>query len=234
MRILAENDWLFCHDPDEMLRYLRGEKLKPSPRKLRLLAVAACRGFDTLLDTASRQALDVAERHADGQATDEELAAVHERFLVPNWPRPPRGLSLQQRLDREWQHQQTTAKHMWTTIEGATRPGKAETAKIFFAVSILHGAGPYPLGVDPAAVAALIRDVFGNPFRPARVDFVSGATVANLAESIYTDRFFDRLPILADALEDAGCTNADMLEHCRGPGLHARGCWVVDLLLGKQ
>ena len=60
------------------------------------------------------------------------------------------------------------------------------------------------------------------------------ATVTSLAQAIYDERAFDRLPILADALEDAGCTNADVLEHCRQTGIHARGCWVVDLLLGKE
>ena len=58
--------------------------------------------------------------------------------------------------------------------------------------------------------------------------------VLGLAQAIYDERAFDRLPILADALEDAGCTDAAILEHCRGPGPHVRGCWVVDLLLGKQ
>jgi hypothetical protein len=60
------------------------------------------------------------------------------------------------------------------------------------------------------------------------------STVTELAQAIYTDRAFDRLPILADALEEAGCTDAAILEHCRGPGPHVRGCWVVDLLLGKE
>jgi hypothetical protein len=55
-----------------------------------------------------------------------------------------------------------------------------------------------------------------------------------LAQAIYEDRAFDRLPVLADALEDAGCTNSDLLGHLRGPGPHARGCWVLDLLLGKE
>lgn len=59
------------------------------------------------------------------------------------------------------------------------------------------------------------------------------STVLRLAEAIYADRAFDRLPILADALEDVGCDNADLLAHCRRPGPHARGCWVVDLILGK-
>jgi len=85
--------------------------------------------------------------------------------------------------------------------------------------------------------AALIHDIFGNPFRPVAVETSwlawNAGTVVKLAQAIYDDRAFDRLPILADALEDAGCTNADILEHCRGGGEHVRGCWVVDLLLGK-
>ena len=55
-----------------------------------------------------------------------------------------------------------------------------------------------------------------------------------IAQAIYDKRAFDRMPILADALEDAGCDNADILAHCRGPNEHVRGCWVVDLILGKQ
>ena len=61
----------------------------------------------------------------------------------------------------------------------------------------------------------------------------NGGTIHHLAQAIYDERAFDRLPILADALEDAGCTDAAILDHCRQPGEHVRGCWVVDLLLGK-
>jgi len=87
----------------------------------------------------------------------------------------------------------------------------------------------------PARIFDLFHDVFGNPFRPATVDPTwRTATVTSLAQAIYTERAFDRLPILADALEDAGCTDADILNHCRQPGEHARGCWVVDLVLGKE
>jgi len=88
---------------------------------------------------------------------------------------------------------------------------------------------------DEAAQAALLREIVGNPFLPVPLDPAwLTSTVQNLAAAIYTDRAFDRLPILADALEDAGCTNADVLGHCRGPGPHVLGCWVVDLLLGKE
>jgi hypothetical protein len=85
------------------------------------------------------------------------------------------------------------------------------------------------------AVCDLIRDIFGNPFRPVTADpSWLTSTVAALARGIYADRAFDRLPILADALQDAGCDHADILDHCRGHGPHVRGCWVVDLLLGKE
>jgi hypothetical protein len=80
-----------------------------------------------------------------------------------------------------------------------------------------------------------IRDIFGNPFRPVAVDpSWRTSTVVALAEGIYAERAFDRLPILADALQDAGCDHPDMLNHCRSDGPHVRGCWVVDLVLGKQ
>jgi hypothetical protein len=88
---------------------------------------------------------------------------------------------------------------------------------------------------DGRWMTAIQRDIFGNPFRPVAADpSWLTSTVLALARGIYADRAFDRLPILADALQDAGCDNEDVLDHCRGPGPHARGCWVVDLLLGKS
>ena len=86
--------------------------------------------------------------------------------------------------------------------------------------------------------AICLRDIFGNPFRPAPLDPTwlrwNEDTIPRLAQAIYDERRFQDLPILADALEEAGCTSGDILEHCRGPGPHVSGCWVVDLLLGKQ
>jgi hypothetical protein len=81
----------------------------------------------------------------------------------------------------------------------------------------------------------IIRDIFGNPFRPTAADpYWITSTAAALARSVYAERAFDRLPILADALEDAGCDQSDVLAHCRGDGPHARGCWAVDLILGRD
>ncbi len=84
-------------------------------------------------------------------------------------------------------------------------------------------------------LATLLRDIFGNPFRPVTLDpSWLTSTVTALAEGIYANRTFDRLPILADALMDAGCDNADILAHCRSEGPHVRGWWPVDLLLGME
>lgn len=92
----------------------------------------------------------------------------------------------------------------------------------------------YMLARGTHAYCTIIRDIFGNPFRP--VAFESAwltETVLGLARGIYEDRAFERLSILADALQEAGCENEDILNHCREPGEHVRGCWVIDLVLGK-
>ena len=81
---------------------------------------------------------------------------------------------------------------------------------------------------------ALFHDILGNPFRPVRIDRSSlPEEVILLGRTIYIEQLFNRLPQLAEALEQAGYTNKEVLGHCRGPGPHVRGCWVVDLLLGK-
>jgi hypothetical protein len=82
---------------------------------------------------------------------------------------------------------------------------------------------------------SLLRDIFGNPFQPVTFQPAwQTPTVVGIANGIYSDRAFDRMPILADALEKAGCDNPDVLLHCRGDGPHVKGCWVVDLVLGKE
>jgi len=83
--------------------------------------------------------------------------------------------------------------------------------------------------------ANILRCIFGIPFHPVTADpSLLTSTALTLANGIYDDRAFDRLPILADALEEAGCTDREILGHLRGPGPHVRGCWCVDLLLGKS
>ena len=84
--------------------------------------------------------------------------------------------------------------------------------------------------------SSLVRDIFGNPFRPVtyspewRTD-----TAITLARTIHESREFSAMPVLADALQDAGCDNDDILSHCRDTSqVHVRGCWVVDLVLGRS
>jgi hypothetical protein len=92
--------------------------------------------------------------------------------------------------------------------------------------------------LEDAYRVVLLHDIFGNPFRQVAAASSwlawNDRTVTKLAQASYDERRFKSLPILADALEDAGCDNADILAHCRDPGPHVRGCWVVDLLLAKE
>ena len=99
------------------------------------------------------------------------------------------------------------------------------------ALSALAGGDP---GAERAAQAGLLRDVAGNPYRPAAVDKRWRTTdVLALALAVYDERAFDRLPLLGAALMDAGCADEQIISHCRADGPHVRGCWVVDLILGK-
>jgi hypothetical protein len=88
------------------------------------------------------------------------------------------------------------------------------------------------------AQASLLREIVGNPFHSLTVDprwlTWNGGTVSKMARAIHNQRAFDRLPILADALEEAGCTDRDILDHCRGPNEHVPGCWVLGLLLSDE
>jgi hypothetical protein len=84
-------------------------------------------------------------------------------------------------------------------------------------------------------LGAILRDIFGNPFRPVALDasWLTSDVVA-LARQMYESRDFTAMPILADALQDAGCEDEAVLSHCRSDGPHVRGCWVIDLLTGRE
>jgi hypothetical protein len=92
--------------------------------------------------------------------------------------------------------------------------------------------------IEEKAQADLLRELFGNPIHPMTINTTwltqRAGTVRRLSEKIYNERRFADLPVLADALEEAGCDNPDTLDHCRGGGEHVRGCWVLDLVLGKE
>ena len=227
-----------------------GEAERTSKRKLRLFAAAISRKW-TLIphDELSRTLLRAYEEFANDEGTWEQFweaglavqTAVQrgERTTISHlalmWQDTPCGLS-RLGLDLAWAIAEFTAK------ESVAMTSKAATEDDWFNWSFCGGP-PDPLWQSTrkaieAEYPVVLREVVGNPFRP--VSAASGwlhwreRTIPKLAQAIYDQRAFDRLPVLADALDEAGCTNADILTHCRGPGPHVKGCWVVDLLLGKE
>jgi hypothetical protein len=238
---MAEAEWLAANDPAPMLELLR-DRGKMKDRKLRLFAVACCRHIWPLIREAHcREAVEIAERFADGSVTAEvqeaaRIAAERIRDHVAGSDAP-----LTSGADFAAAYAVSYAVHDKGTIWPACRAAVNAACAAGHAISC-RGASEGEVAAatfaESAAQAALARDLFGNPFRPAptlapAVVAWNGGTVPKLAAAIYEERAFDRLPVLADALEDAGCTDADVLGHCRGGGEHVRGCWVVDLVLGK-
>jgi hypothetical protein len=204
---LTEAQWLVSDDSYLLLGHLEGTF---NSRKRNLIACAVCRYHREHIDDLQfHYLIDLADQVVDGKAMRHEFAnAWHAQF---------EELTANRRLPRA---------AMWEA-EGTVN-GQID----------LRGprGGPRIKAVS-STEANLIRCIVGNPFRPVSIDPAwltwNNRTMSALAETIYTERAFDRLPILGDALEEAGCDNADILNHCRGPGPHARACWVVDLLLGK-
>ena len=214
---MTEAEWNACDDPRPMLEFLRD---RASERKLRLFGVACVRRVWPLLThEESRRAVDIAEDHADGKATGEELAAAWSSAA----------------LAADYSVSMTGDASI--AAAGACVPGGHRLARI---VAITAALAALAVGAaeERRRQAALLRDLFRKPTdgahcMPSRFAWSDGA-IRKMALAIHEQRAFDRLQQLADVLEDAGCTDADILSHCRTPGEHVRGCWVVDLLLGKQ
>jgi hypothetical protein len=224
---MTEREWLVQKGLSQwMVRHLgdRGvPRTKVGRRKLRLFACGCCRvAWDVLPDDRLRDAVRVAERFADGQASKDELASAG---TAVGWMRADSG---------PFGDARPGVRVAIDMAVEATDP-QAYSAAFYMTATEVPLAGRVTAAAAEAYLCGLVRCVFGNPFRPVTADpaWIT-PTVRSLAEGIYADRAFDRLPILADALQDAGCDNADVLDHCRGPGPHARGCWVVDLVLGKE
>jgi hypothetical protein len=180
-------------------------RMKSEPRRLRLLAVGCVRLLVTPNTPAlAEEILDVVERYADGAATRAEFLAARKAIRTALKEKTREPAILAMKCLGD------------DAMEGMT-------------VTVVHARRR-----NGAAQCGLIRCVCGNPYRHEAFDttwFTS--TVVALAKGIYDDRAFDRLPLLADALEDAGCEDARVLDHCRGLEPHARGCWVVDGLLRR-
>jgi hypothetical protein len=228
---MTEADWNGCTDPHAMLQFLQG---RASDRKLRLFAAACCRlVWDDLTAHRSRRAVEAAEKHADGLATDADLLWAHSQAL-------------------------SAASDFRARLGGrrlVNRDGPTiQEGRLFFAGQAAHAHRPFLLGwlgwlrhdaELGSSSPALLRDLFGPlPFRPrdmaSSVRTWNGGTVLRLAEAAYAERQLPagtldpgRLAVLADALEEAGVTDAELLGHLRGPGPHVRGCWALDLLLDR-
>jgi len=202
---------------------------KPLQRKRRLLACACCRRiWHMLVDARSRAAVEVAEQYADGLVSREQLDAAHEQAkradldLNAVMTQVPR-----EELEPHWKRWKgaISAKHASAT-KGTGRAIDHASDAVW--VDLDHARQ------ERASQADLVRDIFGNPFQPVTVDLRwITSNVVDLARTVYDECAFDRLPILADALMDAGCADEQILSHCRSGGPHVRGCWVLDLILGK-
>jgi hypothetical protein len=214
---MTEEEWLTGTDPRPMIGYLRG---RLSDRKARLFAVACCRLVSHLFSEDSyKDAVEVAERFADGLASDDDRSDT--------WGSVDEQISLSERERNASWWADSAAE--WA-VSGFDRPGYWYKAAAIVSRFVITAA-PESL----SAQLSLFHCVVGNPFRPVTFDpRWRTADVVGLARTIYDGRLFDRIPVLMDALLDAGCDSADVLEHCRNDGPHVRGCWVVDLILGRE
>jgi hypothetical protein len=210
--ITSQAEWLSCRDPYAMLNCVED---KFSDRKYRLFACGCLRLVEGE-GTTGEPFLGLAERVADGKVTAEESEQARE-LGTHFWHQNYAAWAL---VPTAWQGvvqiRSVTADNL------RRRLSKTERRK--------HRAHESPEQV------LLFRCVFGNPFRP--VTFAPTwltSTVVTLASQMYESREFGPMPILADALQDAGCDDEDVLGHCRETKTrHVRGCWVVDSILGKS
>jgi hypothetical protein len=209
---MTERQWLKCTDASEMYRFLWD---RVSDRKFRLLGCHCCRQiWHLLVDERSKRAIEVQERYCDGSVERDELNVNH-----------------------------AAACDVWQAFFRLS-PATSQQSHAAYVAFLVTGSEPDPMvghvltltkGKTAPQLVGFIRCMFGNPFRPVTFDPAWRTdTTLSLARQINESRDFSAMPILADALQDAGCDNDAILDHCRGPGPHVRGCWVVDLVLGKE
>jgi hypothetical protein len=226
----TEKEWLHGHDAIAMAAFLQG---RTNDRKLRLIACACCRQIEMVAGHDwSQEALTAAEQFAEGLLTLEDLDGVRQRLLdATAWAgpwadetpeenaaravravlHPKAGYALRETLD---------ALERSAHLRGSSEAACMELSKR-----------------EMVRQAIVLREIVGNPFRVIVVEESwkqwHGCCLARLARDIYDTRTFQDVPILGDMLEDAGCTEASLLDHCRMDSRHALGCWVLDGILGK-
>ena len=224
---MTETEWLTCFDPKSMIEFLGR---KSSERKLRLFAYHCCRRvWDRREPGSSHAAVLASERAADGLVSRRELKQIEDDIgAMGAYSAAARALD----VTRAAVHQQP--------INAAD--GASVCAADYFALTAMEAVGEEPGRRQAFAVArqleyimqaALLRELFGNPFRSIAIDQTwLTHEVLDLARKA-NDQPNHLFP-LAEALKRAGCDSAEMLDHCRQIGGHVKGCWVVDLLLGQK
>ncbi len=230
---MTEAEWLASIDPDPMLDFLRG---KASDRKLRLFACACVRRVWLRMEEAVvPEEVEKSERFADGEASKQELRAARSQ------------LGARGGYSAAWAANNALHAVLESEAEVAARRAISHAADFLYfltieekhpALSENRGAAVAAREVERRELTDVVREVFGNPFRPQSIESSwltwNDETVVRLSEAIYEARAFDQMPILADALQDAGCHDTKILNHCRQPGPHVRGCWIIDMLLNKR
>lgn len=211
-------------DPGTMLRCLVNLVIQSGPsfhlaplalrRKYRLFYCACCRRRWSALPVLAQSAIETVERCADGRDSAKSLREAR------------RTAEAAARAAQPVPHAGEYDPAAWE-VALATRLVVAATAPH----ARLRLGGAWPVGAGDQV--ALLRELFGNPFRPVEIEPAwLTATVRTLAHLVRTERAFELMPVLGDALQDAGCERAEVLDHCYGPGPHALGCWLVDALSG--
>jgi hypothetical protein len=222
---MNEAEWVTCTDPAEMLREIRG---RVSLRKLRLFACACCRRvWHLLIDPRSRHGLEVCELHTEGKASDEALRQALDAARAAAWD----GRLAEALTGKKRNHSQKLAAEAVAHL-GAQHYRNEEELRSKVARAVPDGVRERAWQCDA------LRCVASHVFHEAAVDPSwlgwNDGLVVGLAGKIHEEQAFELLPILGDALEDAGCTDAALLGHLHSPGPHLCGCWALDLLLGKE
>jgi hypothetical protein len=231
---MTEAEWMACTDPAPMLHFLQG---KVSERKFRLIALGCCRQLWEPADRLTSAALAIVDQLAEAGALQTTMGSVRvpagEAVLNCGASEPLESLSAKDEGGGPEQVPRSALPPLLASILADLACLRTNPALLARLLVFLTKAG-----LPPVRQTALIRDIVRGPLHPilfrASWRTWSGGVCLEIARRIYKERAFDHLPILADALEEAGCTDADILGHCRAGGEHVRGCWVVDLVLGKS
>ena len=233
--VWTEDDWLSCADPDRMLRgidiLVEQTGVSISERKWTLFMVACLRRIQTLFrDERSRQLVEAIERHADGLMSREQVDQVASQTV-----NPPNPDDLSQVPKEQLAEDDLLLSYAWDALAGACPPiqGHDFPWDVISVVFSASQASSQP-EEEGRVQANLLRDIIGNPFHPVSLGCTTLVPeLAKLAQAAYEERTLpagtlsaSRLAVLADALEEKGCTDSHILSHCREPGVHVRGCWV--------